>query len=58
LRSQRYGYLVASHDYDSDDWRYASHQLTGEMPLPELRGQNVTVLLHDGGGAGRELTID
>ena len=58
LRSQRYGYLVASHDYDSDDWRYASHELTGEMPLPELRGQNITVLLHDGGGPGREMTID
>ena len=58
LRSQRYGYLVASHDFDSDDWRYASHELTGEMPLPELKGQNITVLLHDGGGAGRELTID
>ncbi|HET9304285.1 MAG TPA: glycosyltransferase, partial [Propionibacteriaceae bacterium] len=58
LRSQRYGYLVASHDFDSDDWRYASHELTGEMPLPELNGQNVTVLLHDGGGTGREMTID
>ena len=58
LRSQRYGYLVASHDFDSNDWRYASHELTGEMPLPELNGQNVTVLLHDGGGTGREVTID
>ena len=58
LRSQRYGYLVASHDFDSDDWRYASHELTGEMPLPELKGQNVTVLLHDGAGTGREVTID
>jgi poly-beta-1,6 N-acetyl-D-glucosamine synthase len=58
LRSQRYGYLVASHDFDSDDWRYASHQLMGDMPLPELKGQNVTVLLHDGGGTGREVTID
>lgn len=58
LRSQRYGYLVASHDFDSDDWRYASHELTGEMPLPELNGQNVTVLLHDGGGSDRELTLD
>ena len=58
LRSQRYGYLVASHDFDSDDWRYASHELTGDMPLPSLNGQNLTVLLHDGGGAGREVTID
>jgi len=58
LRSQRYGYVVASHDFDSDDWRYASHELTGDMPLPSLDGQNLTVLLHDGGGAGREVTID
>jgi peptidoglycan-N-acetylglucosamine deacetylase len=58
LRSQRYGYVVASHDFDSDDWRYASHELTGDMPLPSLNGQNLTVLLHDGGGAGREVTID
>ena len=57
LRSQRYGYMIASYDFDSDDWRYASHELTGEMPLPELKGQNVTVLLHDGGG-GREMTVD
>ena len=40
LRSQRYGYLVASHDFDSDDWRFASGELTGEMPLPSLTGQN------------------
>src|SRR5829696_1233385 len=58
LRSQRYGYMIASYDFDSDDWRYASHELTGEMPLPELNGQNVTVLLHDGGGSDRELTLD
>ena len=58
LRSQRYGYLVTSHDLDSNDWRYASHELTGEIPLPDLNGQNVTVLLHDGGGTGREVTID
>jgi hypothetical protein len=58
LRAQRYGYLVTSHDFDSDDWRYSAGELTGEMPLPPLTGQNVTVLLHDSGGAGREVTID
>ncbi|HKF87784.1 MAG TPA: glycosyltransferase [Propionibacteriaceae bacterium] len=58
LRAQQYGYLVASHDYDSEDWRYASGELTGEMPLPTLTGQNVTVLLHDGGGTKREVTLD
>jgi poly-beta-1,6 N-acetyl-D-glucosamine synthase len=58
LRAQRYGYLVASHDFDSNDWRYAANERTGEMPLPELKGQNVTVLLHDSGGAQRDVTID
>jgi biofilm PGA synthesis N-glycosyltransferase PgaC len=57
LRSQRYCYLVASHDYDNDDWRCSSHELKGEVPLPELAGQPVTVLLHDGGG-GHEVTIE
>jgi len=57
LRSQRYGYLVTSNDFDSNDWRYSSHQLTGEMPLPTLNGQNITVLLHDGGAPDRKVTI-
>jgi peptidoglycan-N-acetylglucosamine deacetylase len=58
LRSQRYGYVVASQDFDSNDWRYDSNQLNGAMPLPQLTGQNITVLLHDGGGPNRQVTID
>lgn len=58
LRAQRYGYLVTSHDFDTDDWAYAAHQVKGSIPFPVLRGQNVTVLMHDGGGKGRQLTVD
>ena len=58
LRAQRYGYLVTSHDFDTDDWAYASRERKGEIPLPPLTGQNITMLMHDGGGEGRKLTVD
>ncbi len=58
LRAQRFGYLVTSHDFDTDDWRYAAGQRLGAIPLPPLDGRNVTMLLHDGGGSGREMTVD
>lgn len=58
LRAQRYGYLVTSHDFDTNDWQYASGQATGDIPLPTLTGKNVTVLMHDGGGEGHQLTVD
>ncbi len=58
LRAQRYGYLVTSHDFDTDDWAYASRERKGEIPLPLLTGQNITMLMHDGGGEGRKLTVD
>lgn len=58
LRSQRFGYLVTSHDFDTDDWAYAANPRQGAIPLPPLKGQNVTMLLHDGGGHGRQLTVD
>ncbi|WP_091757300.1 bifunctional polysaccharide deacetylase/glycosyltransferase family 2 protein [Pedococcus cremeus] len=58
LRAQRFGYVVASHDFDTDDWAYAAGQEKGAIPLPPLDGRNVTVLLHDGGGHGRKMTVD
>ena len=59
LRAQQLGYVVASHDFDSFDWAYDSGELTGEMPLPPLGEQdNITVLLHDGGGASRARTYE
>jgi biofilm PGA synthesis N-glycosyltransferase PgaC len=58
LRAQRLGYLVTSHDFDTDDWAYAANQRLGTIPLPPLDGRNVTLLLHDGGGEGRGQTVD
>jgi biofilm PGA synthesis N-glycosyltransferase PgaC len=58
LRAQRFGYVVTSHDFDTDDWAYAAGREKGAIPLPPLDGRNVTVLLHDGGGNGRKMTVD
>ena len=60
LRAQQLGYVVASHDFDTLDWAYASGERTGAIPLPPLDGRmdNITMLLHDGGGHSRALTFD
>ena len=59
LRAQQLGYVVASHDFDSLDWAYASGEQQGEIPLPPLDGtmDNITILLHDGGGHSRAMTL-
>ena len=63
LRSQQLGYLVTSHDYDTNDWDFAAHPVKGAIPMPDLVSiggvnGNITVLLHDGGGTGRQETVD
>ena len=59
LRAQQLGYVVASHDFDTLDWAYASGEETGEIPLPPLgEMDNITMLLHDGGGHSRQLTLE
>jgi biofilm PGA synthesis N-glycosyltransferase PgaC len=58
LRAQRWGYMVVSHDFDTEDWAYTAHPSQGNIPLPPLHGQNITVLMHDGGGSGRQMTVD
>ena len=58
LRAQRWGYLVVSHDFDTEDWQYALHPHGPQIPMPPLDGRNLTVLMHDGGGSGRQGTID
>jgi biofilm PGA synthesis N-glycosyltransferase PgaC len=51
MRAQQLGYVVASHDFDSLDWAHADHEVSGAIPLPPFGEQdNITVLLHDGGG--------
>ena len=57
LRAQQLGYVVSSHDFDTLDWERAVDPVNDAIPLPPLDGRNVTVLMHDGGGAGREKTI-
>ena len=58
LRAQRWGYLVVSHDFDTEDWQYALHPHGPQIPMPPLDGRNLTVLMHDGEGSGRQSTID
>jgi peptidoglycan-N-acetylglucosamine deacetylase len=64
IRVQRLGYVVTSHDYDTHDWEYAAHPRLGPIPLPDLNDptlgtrRNLTMLLHDAGGAGRQPTLD
>jgi cellulose synthase/poly-beta-1,6-N-acetylglucosamine synthase-like glycosyltransferase/peptidoglycan/xylan/chitin deacetylase (PgdA/CDA1 family) len=59
LRAQQFGYVVASHDFDTRDWAYAAGLETGTIPMPPLGEQdNITMLLHDSGGADRTLTLE
>ena len=57
LRAQSLGYVVASHDVDSLDWYHAAIGSRVEsMALPQFDGENLPVLMHDGGGR-RDLTL-
>ncbi len=47
LTAQRLGYVVASNDFDSDDWGFTSGV---EQKLPKFDGASQVVLLHDAGG--------
>jgi cellulose synthase/poly-beta-1,6-N-acetylglucosamine synthase-like glycosyltransferase/peptidoglycan/xylan/chitin deacetylase (PgdA/CDA1 family) len=59
LRAQQLGYVVASHDFDTLDWAHDDGEERGEIPMPPLGTQdNITILLHDGGGHSRNLTLD
>lgn len=52
LEAQRLGYVVSVEDFDSGDWRFGNPaaQRRSSIPLPPRSMDNVTVLLHDGGG--------
>ena len=61
LRGQRMGYTHVSYTDDSRDWAYLEQDSDGNhIPLPDLAnaGDNVTILLHDGGGQNRKGVID
>ncbi|MBL8931124.1 MAG: glycosyltransferase [Kineosporiaceae bacterium] len=52
-RAQQLGFHVATQDADSNDWRYGAADQPASMPLPDLDGRDLTVLLHDSGGDRR-----
>jgi biofilm PGA synthesis N-glycosyltransferase PgaC len=61
LRAQRLGYIMASQDFDTRDWEV--EEIPGasaaKIPLPDLTGdKNITMLMHDAGGANRQWTVD
>ena len=58
LRAQKLGYVVAGEDEDPKDWEYAITPGSGAIPLPELDGRSMTILLHDAGAGGRQKTLD
>ena len=53
LRAQQLGYTTVNYDYDSNDWK---HPHDDNMEVPALAGDNITMLMHDGGG-DRQTTI-
>lgn len=59
MRAQQFGYAVVSHDFDPQDWAYASGEKSGEIPMPPLGTvDNITVLLHDAGAGDRSRTLE
>lgn len=57
-RAQQLGYAIASYDFDTNDWQYGGRRTPdAAMPMPELDGRNLTLLLHDAGG-NRRATIE
>jgi cellulose synthase/poly-beta-1,6-N-acetylglucosamine synthase-like glycosyltransferase/peptidoglycan/xylan/chitin deacetylase (PgdA/CDA1 family) len=59
LEAQRLGYLVSIHDFDSSDWKYGdpATRPTSPVPLPSASQDNITLLVHDGGG-NRAATLE
>jgi cellulose synthase/poly-beta-1,6-N-acetylglucosamine synthase-like glycosyltransferase/peptidoglycan/xylan/chitin deacetylase (PgdA/CDA1 family) len=61
LRAQQLGYTFAAHDFETDDWKHEtnSRESVDKIPLPNLDGnQNLTMLMHDAGGANRMRTVE
>ena len=50
--AERMGYLVSVDDFDTNDWMYGdpATRPSAPIPLPPTTMDNITILLHDGGG--------
>ncbi len=61
LHAQRQGYVHASYDFDTLDWEVDSNPAgkASDIPMPNFdSGENITVLMHDGGGDNRMRTVE
>lgn len=52
LDAERLGYIVSTEEFDTNDWMYGDPALRPKtpIPLPPTTADNLTILLHDGGG--------
>ena len=52
LASERLGYQVSIEEFDTNDWQYGDPALRPHtpIPMPPTNTDNVTILMHDGGG--------
>jgi biofilm PGA synthesis N-glycosyltransferase PgaC len=52
VAAERLNYLVSEDDFDSNDWMYGDPATRPKtpIPLPPTTMDNITILLHDGGG--------
>lgn len=50
--AERLHYVVSLDEFDTQDWKYGDLALRPQsaIPLPPLTANNLTILLHDGGG--------
>ncbi len=52
VNAERLGYVVSLDEFDTNDWKYGDPALRPKapIPLPPATANNLTILLHDGGG--------
>lgn len=52
VNAERLGYVVSQDEFDTNDWMYGNPALRPKtpIPLPPATADNLTILLHDGGG--------
>jgi biofilm PGA synthesis N-glycosyltransferase PgaC len=52
INAARLHYIVSTEEFDTNDWKYGDPATRPKkpIPLPPLAADNLTILLHDGGG--------
>jgi cellulose synthase/poly-beta-1,6-N-acetylglucosamine synthase-like glycosyltransferase/peptidoglycan/xylan/chitin deacetylase (PgdA/CDA1 family) len=59
VNAERLGYIVSQDEFDTNDWMYGNPARSPKtpIPLPPTTADNLTILLHDGGG-NRAATVE